>query len=214
MTGTIPLFDRRDFLAGASALTAGLTLPGAANAAFTPTPRQPRGPFYPDILPADQDADLIRVAGHGEAAEGEVLHLIGRVLDQSGRPVPGALVEIWQCDARGRYIHSRDAARGRGDPNFQGYGRTEAKEGGAYAFRTIRPVPYGSRTPHIHFAVRRRSFGELVTQMYVAGEPRNDVDFLYTAIRDPAARRAVTVDLRPAHALDAWTGTFDIVLAG
>jgi protocatechuate 3,4-dioxygenase beta subunit len=105
--------------------------PAGALAALTPTPRQSRGPFYPDRLPLDRDNDLVRVAGREGLARGEITHLTGRVLDRSGRPLSGALVEIWQCDANGRYIHSGDVGGAPRDLGFQGYGRFEtAADGG------------------------------------------------------------------------------------
>ncbi len=177
-----------------------------------PTPRQSAGPFYPNTIPPDSDADLISVAGRSERAKGTVTNLAGRILDPRGRPVSGALVEIWQCDALGSYHHPRDG--GGRDPNFQGYGRTESGGDGGYGFRTIRPVAYPGRTPHIHFAVSAVDFPRLTTQMYVAGEPRNDRDFLLSRIRDPRARASVIVSLEPTSGgkTEPLSGTFDIVL--
>jgi protocatechuate 3,4-dioxygenase beta subunit len=130
-------FPRRRLLA---TLGAGALLPSLARAAMLlPTPRQSLGPFYPDILPLDQDNDLAKVPDQAPA-EGVITHVQGRLLDPAGRPLAGALVEIWQCDAKGRYIHSRDAARGGGDPGFQGFGRTLSDDQGRYRFRTIRPT--------------------------------------------------------------------------
>jgi protocatechuate 3,4-dioxygenase, beta subunit len=200
--------QRRQLLLGAT------LLPVTARAALLPTPRQTEGPFYPTQLPLDADNDLVEVAGRSGRAKGTVTQIFGRVLDAEERPVPGARIEIWQCDAEGRYHHPADR-RGPADPNFQGFGRTVAAEDGGYRFRTIRPVPYPGRTPHIHFAILAPGRPRLVTQMYVAGEPLNARDGVYNAIRDPAARARVTVALDAAQDLEpgALAGRFDIVLA-
>jgi protocatechuate 3,4-dioxygenase beta subunit len=203
---------RRRRLLGATALLLAAGLGGRVNAAARAlTPRQGEGPFYPRETPLESDADLISVAGRAGRAQGEVTHVFGRVLDRTGRPLSGVQVEIWQCDAYGDYHHVGRQAR---DPNFQGYGRVRTGADGGYRFRTIKPVPYTGRTPHIHFALSGPDLPRFTTQMYLAGEPRNAGDFLYRAIRDPAAREAVTVALNPAPELEAGAlaGRFDIVL--
>ncbi len=176
------------------------------------TPPQTAGPFYPDQPPLDDDADLTRVVGRDGVAQGDITDLSGRILDTDGRPMRGARVELWQCDATGRYHHPRD--RGANiDLNFQGFGRTFCDDGGHYRFRTIRPVPYPGRTPHIHMAVFRDGAPPLVTQLYVEGEPRNAGDFIFNRI--PSERRHLVV----AKFLPAPTGgaqleaNFDIVVA-
>jgi len=146
----------------------------APAAALPPTPAQTAGPFYPLTMPPDADSDLIHVAGRSGTAKGTVALISGRILDPEGRPVTGARVEIWQCDANGRYHYVRDDCAGPPpDENFQGSGQTTTDTSGGYRFRTIRPVAYPGRTPHIHFAVSAAGFPRLVTQMYVAGEPHN-----------------------------------------
>lgn len=209
----LPVLTRRWFVACAAAAVA-LRVPsaGAEALSLVRTPRQTAGPFYPRIKPADLDTDLVRVAGRPGLAQGTLTRITGRVVDPRGRPVPNALVEIWQCDALGRYHHPRDG--GGLDPNFQGYGRTETDGEGGYGFRTIRPVPYPGRTPHIHFAVAARDFAPLTTQMYVAGEPGNDGDFVLNRIADPEARASVMVTLdRASDGADhVLAGTFQIVL--
>jgi protocatechuate 3,4-dioxygenase beta subunit len=184
-----------------------------ALAALVPTPRQTKGPFYPLTLPLDKDNDLVRVAGAARQALGTVTHVAGRVLDLNGRPVPGARVEIWQCDANGRYHHPGDRRSVPEDQGFQGYGEMLTDGDGAYRFRTIKPVPYPGRTAHIHFAISGRGFDPLVTQMYVAGEPGNADDGILNRI-EATARERVIVALTPAPEIeaDALEGTFDIVL--
>jgi protocatechuate 3,4-dioxygenase, beta subunit len=180
------------------------------------TPRQTEGPFYPRDWSGDADNDLVAVQGAAARAQGQVVHLEGRVLALDGTPLAGAAVEIWQCDALGVYRHPRDeSAARRRDQGFQGRGRAVADATGNYRFRTIRPVPYPGRTPHIHFKVRHQSRGDLITQMYVAGEPQNERDSLLNSISDPRLRDSLLVRFEPADRLEqgALAGRFDIVLA-
>ncbi len=206
---------RRKVLAASAPLILSAAMPGsAAAAALLPTPRQALGPFYPLTFPLDRDADLVQVEGRMERAAGVVTHVFGRVTDTDGRPQPGARIEIWQCNAFGRYHHPRAPATGPIDENFQSYGFTVTDSDGAYRFRTIRPVPYPGRAPHIHFAVQGPGFDRLITQMYVAGEPDNARDGLLGSVRNPDARARLIVPLQAAPELeaDALAGTFDIVL--
>jgi protocatechuate 3,4-dioxygenase, beta subunit len=187
----------------------------SAAATLPPTPPQTTGPFYPQAFPTDSDNDLVQITGHAGTAKGTITYVTGRVLDEAGRTVSGARVEIWQCDANGRYHYVND---GRSEPprdeNFQGYGQTLTDEGGGYHFRTIRPVPYPGRTAHIHFAVSAPGFSRFITQMYIAGEPLNERDGVLMSVHDPAARDRLIVPLRPAPEVEAnaLAGTFDIVL--
>src|SRR5437763_13110348 len=179
------------------------------------TPRKTAGTLYPCTIPADSDNDLVQVTGHEGAAKGTVSYVSGHILDPDGRPLSGARVEIWQCDTNGRYHYVRDDRAGTPlDENFQGYGQTITDETGGYRFRTIRPVPYPGRTPHIHFAVSGPGLPRFTTQMYIAGERFNERDGVLMSVRDPAARARLIVPLRPAPELDAnaLAGTFDIVL--
>jgi protocatechuate 3,4-dioxygenase, beta subunit len=208
------LTSRRRLLHGAGALAATAALPAGA-AGLLATPPQSTGPFYPLALPLDADNDLVIIEGRPERASGTILHLWGRVLDPDGRPVRGARVEIWQCDAFGVYHHSRDR-RGPADANFQGFGVTTVDDQGAYRFRTIEPVPYPGRTPHIHFKIAGPGFEPLTTQMYLADQPLNARDGLYRRLGEQA--QLVTVRLDPAPDLEptvksgAKRGLFDIVL--
>lgn len=190
---------RRALLAAPFIASGAAAQPGVT----TPTPRQAAGPFYPLDWSGDIDGDLVRVTGAAAQAQGVVTHLRGRVRDAAGAPVPGALVEIWQCDAHGRYLHPRDRQDGR-DLGFQGRGRVVTTADGGYAFRTIRPVPYTGRTPHIHVAVARPGAPPtLVTQFYVAGEAGNERDGLFLGLRDPGQRAALLLRLDPADGLEA-----------
>jgi protocatechuate 3,4-dioxygenase, beta subunit len=212
-------FPRRRLLEASLAGAAVFGLPGVLRAlaagALIPTPRQTPGPFYPLSYPADSDNDLVHVAGHAESAKGTVTRVAGRILDSAGRPLSGSRVEIWQCDANGRYHNVRDGGGERlPDDNFQGFGRTVTDDQGGYSFVTIRPVPYPGRTPHIHFAVAAPGLSPFVTQMYVAGEPQNDRDPVLQGMGDAAARARLIVPLRPAPEIgrEAFVANFDIVL--
>jgi protocatechuate 3,4-dioxygenase, beta subunit len=186
----------------------------AALAALLATPAQTPGPFYPKTLPLDADNDLVRIAGHAREAAGTITHLFGRIVDTDGRAIAKTRIEIWQCDSRGHYHHVDDGDARRLDPDFQGYGKTVSADDGSYRFRTIRPVPYPGRTPHIHVAVTSATGRRLVTQMYVAGEALNDRDPVLSQIRDPAARAAVIIPLAATAQFEpgAIAGTFDIVM--
>jgi protocatechuate 3,4-dioxygenase beta subunit len=211
------MISRRWMLEGLAASAAGFSLRRAARAgSLPPTPPQTAGPFYPLALPIDSDNDLVQIAGHSGTAKGTITYVAGRILDPAGRPISGARVEIWQCDANGRYhnVHD-DRADQPLDDNFQGYGQTTSDGAGAYRFRTIRPVPYPGRTPHIHFAVSGIGLPRYTTQMYVAGEPGNQRDGVLMGVRDPAARARLIVPLQPLpdDPSGALAGTFDIVLS-
>lgn len=172
-----------------------------------PTPSQTEGPFYPVRLPADMDYDLLR-NGTLRYAQGQPAWIEGTVTDLQGRPLAGAQVEIWQCDGAGHYHHPGDG--GRADPAFQGFGRVTVGADGSYRFRTIRPVPYSGRTPHVHFKVRLGSRELLTTQLYVAGDPHNERDFLWRHL-DAQDREAVTMPFQPGA--DGLRAGFPIVLA-
>jgi protocatechuate 3,4-dioxygenase beta subunit len=177
------------------------------------TPTQIEGPFYPDRLPPDTDNDLVRVNESKTLAKGTISHLFGKVTDIKGKPVGGAVVEIWQCDGGGVYLHSGSHDREKYDKNFQGFGRCTTTPDGSYYFRTLRPVPYTFRTPHIHFMVKKDGKPLLTTQIYVKGEPLNKKDGIYRALRDPKARDAITVDFTPMKGSKSeLTARFDIVL--
>jgi protocatechuate 3,4-dioxygenase beta subunit len=172
---------------GAAALTSAATLFAAV------TPAQTEGPFFPTRDQPDKDVDLTLVQGRTERASGAPVELSGQVLDEDGKPVADALVDVWQANAYGRYAHERDPNPAPLDPNFQGWARFSTDAEGRFRIRTIKPGAYPvqddwSRPPHLHFKIARRGFHELVTQMYFAGEPLNDVDRLLQAV--PATERA------------------------
>lgn len=202
--------SRRRLLGGVVSVVAApaLLTPALAQASRLPTPAQTEGPFYPLHLPDDTDADLLRngakAYGHGSAAWVE-----GVVTDTAGVPVRGAQVEIWQCDHQGHYHHPGDGNRA--DQAFQGFGRVAVDARGAYRFRTLRPVPYSGRTPHIHVKVKLGQRAVLTTQLYVQGDPGNERDFLWRRLRSDAERAALTVPFVPGA--DGLRARFPIVLA-
>lgn len=204
--------DRRFILAGAASA---LALAGSRPLrAAVPTPGQSEGPFYPreEDFPADLDNDLVRITGAVEDAGGRLLHLTGSVTDPAGAPLDGALVEIWQCDVNGRYRHGRDWSLFRDrDPFFQGYGKAATGPDGRYAFRTILPVPYPGRPPHIHFKAHDPRDGSiLTTQMYVAGDHRNVDDGSFGSL-SAEQQKAVAVVMTEGDDR-AFRGEFQIVL--
>ena len=210
---THPTFPRRSLLLGSG--LALISAPRAFAATLTATPQQTEGPFYPVGFPADMDNDLVQVRGQAARAMGTVLHLQGRVLDTNGRFVPGAMVEIWQCDAQGVYDHPRQPGRERRDQAFQGYGRLLVDAEGRYSFRTLKPVAYPGRTPHIHFKVATAAGSQLTSQFYIAGEAQNDSDFVFrAAARSPQQRERIEMRLQPASGLEpgALATSMDIVV--
>ena len=173
------------------------------------TPSDVEGPFYPVTIPEDSDNDLLRVMGMKDVSPGRPAYVHGTVVDREGIPIDGARVEIWQCDQGGVYHHPGDG--GEPDSRFQGFGAMVTSRAGAYHFRTLRPVPYTGRTPHIHFRVSAPGFDRLTTQLYVAEEaPRNARDFLYKR-HTPAERALVTSAFRAVDN-DGVAAQFNIVL--
>ncbi len=178
------------------------------------TPRQTEGPFYPVKLPLDTDNDLLVINDSITPAVGQITRLSGRVLDARGKPLDKHIVEIWQVDAKGVYLHPESANGEKRDANFQGFGRFGTGSSGEYHFRTIKPVPYSSRTPHIHVKVKKGEKELLTTQCYVRGEPRNERDSVLQAIRDAKARESVIVEFAPLEGskIGELSARFDIVL--
>jgi protocatechuate 3,4-dioxygenase beta subunit len=182
------------------------------------------GPFYPyDDMPTDQDADLVRVTGVDAQAVGEVTHLTGTVWDRFGGPLAGALLEVWQCDQTGRYIHRDDPNTDRArDAGFQGYGKVVADSRGGFRFRTIKPVSYAAiiggaeiwRAPHIHLTVSTRGIRRLTTQLYVAGAQQNEGDIVLGPLTS-AERAGLIRPFMPGSGAEsgALTAHYDIVVA-
>ena len=190
------------------------TQPGAFAGRFVPTPKQTEGPFYPDKLPLDTDNDLLIVNDSITPAVGEVTWVSGYILDRRGDPIRNATVEIWQCDQHGVYLHSGSDNKGKQDGNFQGFGRFVTGSSGEYVFRTIKPVPYPGRTPHIHFAVKRKGQEKFTTQLYIDGHPGNAKDGIWKGLADAGQRSLLTVPFKPLKRskIGELGARFDIVL--
>jgi protocatechuate 3,4-dioxygenase beta subunit len=189
----------------------------SAQPPIKPTPEQVTGPFYPAMKPPDQDADLTVIQGKPGKAKGQVIHLMGRVLNLKGEPIPGARVEIWQANTYGRYTHPGDTNPAPLDPNFEGYGVQTTDAEGRYRFKTIKPGAYPAaqgwtRPPHIHFSVTTKT-NHLITQLYFAGEPLNEKDELLTERVDKNSLilklMPPTKDVEPDSLIAVW----DIVLS-
>ncbi len=178
------------------------------------TPRQTEGPFYPNRMPLDTDNDLLIINDTITAAIGSVTYLSGRILDSRGQPIRSAVVEIWQVDNNGAYLHTGSVNGEKRDANFQGFGRFLTGSTGEYLFRTIKPVPYPGRTPHIHFAVKMKGRDKFTTQCYIKGEPGNERDSILKSIRDIKARESIIVDFAPIKEsrIGELAARFDIVL--
>jgi len=214
MSRVILVPGRRRFVSMLALGAAAYTVPGLFAEQLVRTPAQTEGPFYPDRLPLDTDNDLLILNDSVTPGVGQITHLSGRVLGPTGSPIRNALVEIWQCDAQGVYLHSQDMTRKPRDTNFQGYGRFLTDASGAYYFRTIKPVPYPGRTPHIHFKVTRGSRHLLTTQCYVKGEAGNEKDGIWRSVTDARVRDSITVPFTPVAGskINELAATFDIVL--
>lgn len=175
-------------------LTSGLGALGAAAVqplyAATQTPRATEGPFYPTpaMRRPDVDNDLVKIIGAVKEAGGEVFTLKGRVTDKDGAPLAGHRIEIWQCDMNGKYLHSGDRQSIDFDAAFQGFGHDITGADGDYVFRTIKPVTYPGRTPHIHVKVFDASREILTTQFYIDGHPANTSDRLFRRMSDSQAK--------------------------
>jgi protocatechuate 3,4-dioxygenase, beta subunit len=205
--------NRRSFLSGLGMSSAFFTVRGAFAEALVQTPAQTEGPYYPDRLPLDMDNDLLIINDAITPAVGQIAWVSGRVLDASGSPMRGAVVEIWQADDRGAYIHSKSPIANR-DVNFQGYGKFETASSGEYLFRTVKPGLYPGRTRHVHMIVNVPGRSKLTTQLYVEGEPQNSSDGVLNGIRDAAARSSVVVPWTAIESsrIGELAARFDIVM--
>lgn len=217
MSTPIAVPSRRLFLASAALP---LLAPGAfANLLedLTKTPPQTEGPFYPNKLPLDTDNDLIVINDGLTPGIGEITHLTGKILDPKGNPVKNALVEIWQCDAKGVYLHTADSGdkQDKQDKNFQGFGRFLTGASGEYYFRTIKPVVYPQRpAPHIHVKVKLGRKELICTQCYIKGYAGNEKDFVYMGVKDPKQRESVAIEFAKVKGskIGELAAKFDVVL--
>jgi protocatechuate 3,4-dioxygenase, beta subunit len=188
----------------------------ASAAALAFTPPQILGPFYP-LKELAQNSDLTRVAGRSGHAAGQVLNVMGRVLNLEGEPVRNAKVEVWQANSYGRYTHPSDTNPAPLDPNFEGSAILTTDSEGRYRFKTIKPAAYPVgpnfiRPAHIHFQVSGRQ-DRLVTQMYFENDPHNDKDpFLNSAGRLKKLLITKLLDPTPEFEPDSKMVIFDIVL--
>jgi len=217
------LITRRKFIAGTGAIGCAAATGGIAAAFYQEpgrlaevleTPHVTEGPFYPDKLPLDTDNDLLIVNDSISLAVGEITHLSGRILNGKGNPIRNARVEIWQVDSQGIYIHSRGGDREKLDKNFQGFGRFITGIDGRYYFRTIKPVTYPRRTPHIHLAVFINNKRLLTTQILIKGNKQNDRDGLFRRIGNKKQQEMILVDFKPLEGskIGELTANFDVIL--
>jgi len=210
--------SRRQLLlhSGACAAVAALGGIAAAGEKLRRTPTQMLGPFYPLEKPLDDDADLTRVKGRKGRATGQVIHVMGRLMNAAGEPVKGARIEIWQANSHGRYAHPGDDNPAPLDPDFQGFASLVTDSEGRYRFKTIKPSTYpaggGMRPAHIHFDIAGK-INRLVTQMYFPGDQYFDADSVVAVAASSsklliADVRPPTPDLEPDSLIANW----DIVL--
>ena len=205
---------RRAFIKNSLSVSSLLCVPGLMAEALSLTPHQTEGPFYPDKMPLDTDNDLIILNDSLTPAVGTVAYLSGKVTDIKGNPLRNTLVEIWQVDNNGVYLHTRGGSRAKLDSNFQGYGRFLTDSKGNYFFRTLKPSPYSGRTPHIHMAVSAKGEKKFTTQCYIKGEPRNQKDFILKRVKDLKARESLIVPFKKVNGTKTGevAAKFDIVL--
>ena len=216
-TANDSLLSRRQFAQSALA-SAGLFVVGPALAqerqpSLRATAESPMGPFYPLRPPADNDADLTRLAGHANRARGTVIELTGRVLDLRGNPIAGARLELWQANAAGRYAHELDPATAPLDPDFQSYARLTTGADGAYRIVTIKPggydSPIGHRPPHLHFDLRGQTHRSIAQMYFPEDAEGNARDTLYRALGDEAG-----TSLAMRDTADPSKYRWDVVLMG
>jgi protocatechuate 3,4-dioxygenase beta subunit len=179
------------------------------------TPEQILGPYFPTQMSPATGGDLTTVDGGAGHAQGEVVEIVGQLLNLEGAPVPGVRILIWQANCFGRYAHPNDLAHAPLDPNFQGFGEVSSDESGWYRIRTVKPGAYPSmadwtRAPHIHFEVHGR-FERLITQMYFPDEPLNAGDRILLSSQRPDLLIARLVPFQPDF--DGRNLRFDVVLA-
>ena len=204
--------SRRNFMYLGAAVAVTNALPSFANESIlTPTAKQVEGPFFPTHSQIDKNADMTRVSGGAGSAVGEPLLVSGRILDTSGKPIANAIIDIWQADKNGRYLHEDAPESSPLDNDFQYWAKIKSGPDGSYSVKTIKPAKYAvqddwDRPPHIHFRVAKKGMRELTTQMYFANEVLNETDLLY--LETPADERSsITVEVEDGKS------NFDIILA-
>ncbi len=207
------MFSRREALRGAALAPFLWYTRGAFAQELVRTPALTLGPYYPNVLPLDQDNDLLLINDSITPSVGEIMWVSGRVLDAGGSPVRGAVVEIWQADNNGAYLHTASPVTNR-EPNFQGYGKFETASDGRYLFRTVKPGIYPGRTRHIHYQIKTPGRGELVTQVHFEGEMLNANDGVLNGVNNALQRQSI---IRPIETVEASSigekrVTFDIVM--
>jgi protocatechuate 3,4-dioxygenase beta subunit len=214
--------SRRDVLWAALVSGAAIAVPRLALAArCQETPKQDEGPFYLNGYDRTRRVphynDLTVAPAATGLPDGQIIHVAGRVTDEECRPIKGAMVEVWQANARGRYRHVTDPNPAPLDPNFLGFGEAITDEDGMYSFKTIKPgaypVPGGwIRPPHIHFKVYGGVFHMMVTQMYFAGEEHNRDDFILNEIPKDEQKRLIIEPARHPRSNTENLYVFDIAL--
>ena len=215
MNNKSSLYTRRNFLGGTAFGLVGASMlysPGVFAEQLLQTPRQTEGPFYPSKMPLDTDNDLLIINSNITPGVGDITHLTGRVRNLKGDPIRNAVVEIWQCDNAGVYLHPGSDNANKRDANFQGFGRFVTGSTGEYYFRTIKPVPYPGRSPHIHFLVKQGDKRMLTTQMYIQGHPQNPGDGIYKGLGQRAAAVSVAFNPLKDSKLGELTAHFEIVV--
>jgi protocatechuate 3,4-dioxygenase beta subunit len=210
--------SRRRFVEIASLAAGSVAFPAAhqlyaADAAYRETADLITGPFYPQLKPADVDADLTMVRGHRQRAAGQVVQLSGRVLNMRGEPLR---IEIWQANTHGRYTHPSDPnTKAPLDPDFEGYARLKTDRDGRYAVTTIKPGAYPTprgdmRAPHIHFEIQGVA-DRKVTQLFFPGEPLNSQDRHLNSVRRPETLMANVAASSAGSSV--MVATWDVVLS-
>ena len=210
--------DRRDLIKMTAALATSVTALSTRRAAaegLARTPQQILGPFYP-LKEFPQTADLTQIAGRPERAQGQILNVMGRVLNLAGKPVRNATIEVWQANAAGRYTHPSDPNPAPLDPNFDGSAVLTTDPEGRYRFKTIKPAAYPAgpnliRPAHIHFQVSGRQ-DRLVTQMYFDGDPYNATDPFLNSVGRKDLLTTKLVDASSEFEAGSKTAAFDMVI--
>ena len=205
--------DRREAMKIGLAALAGSGAAAAHAANSNLTPKATPGPFVPNKPQDDTDLDMTQIKGHKERAKGDVLFISGQVLDQHGKPVVGAIVDVWQADVNGRYHHERDDNPAKLDENFQGWGQLKTDKEGKYNYKTIMPGKYPGRTPHIHYKVAKRGYVELITQLYFdVYKKENHKDFLYKRLKGEQGKVTIALKNGPEEEPKSRQGVFNIVI--